>query len=283
MSVDKTESLERLDVGVDLLIPNDKNPNKMNSREFDLLCDNIQRVGITDAILVKPDGDKYRIIGGHHRWEAAKYLDFENVPVTVITDPDFDEEMETFQLVRHNAIHGKLDPQSFVDLYYEYAGKYDDGLLQEMFGFADDKEFQKLINQTAKQLPKEMQDNFKESAKELKTIDGLAKLLNTMFTKYGDTLPYGYMVVEYGSQRSVWVRVSSKTMKALDLVGTRCIEQKKTLDDVLGGLVQLIAKGDCEDLLEDILNKAPDVVLPEGLSVTPTKDNIEALEELKDG
>ena len=40
-----------------------------------------------------------------------------------------------------------------------------------------------------------------------------------MFTKYGDTLPFGYMVFDHGGQRSVWLRIEGKTMNAIDLFG----------------------------------------------------------------
>ena len=70
--------------------------------------------------------------------------------------------------------------------------------MQDAFGFAEEAEFKRLIAQTAKMLPdKELQEKFKEAAQEIKTVDGLSKLLNEMFTKYGDTLPHGYMIFDY--------------------------------------------------------------------------------------
>lgn len=53
----------------------------MTTREFDLLVDNMQRTGLTDAILVRPQGDgTYRIVGGHHRFDAAQFLGRNEVP-----------------------------------------------------------------------------------------------------------------------------------------------------------------------------------------------------------
>lgn len=275
-AIAKTESLERLSVQTDMLEPNPGNPNKMGAREFDLLVDNLEKTGLTDPILVRPIANgKYRIVGGHHRWEAAKYLGFAEVPVTVITDPGFDEEAEDMQLLRHNTIRGKIDPQKFVALYYKHAGKYPEEVVQEMMGFADEAEFQRLIKQTAASLPKELKKKFEEAAKEVKTIDGLAKLLNTMFTKYGNTIPYGYMVLDYGGQQSLWVRVEKKTMDALEITAEICIEKKRTMDDILGKIVQLIAKGDLEDLVSQIVEATPEVVIPENMPIAPTKDNIQ--------
>jgi hypothetical protein len=305
-ALDKTKALLRLDVPLGLLIKNEDNPNKMSARDFDLLIDNFEKTGLTDAILVRPMDLKavaalaaksqkgqdlvaalvaadleFRIIGGHHRYDGASYLGFDTVPITVIMDPKFDEQQEKFQLVRMNAIRGKLDPQAFYNLYAQLSDQYSDEVLQDAFGFAEEAEFQRLINQTAKMLQgKALQDKFKEAAKEIKTVDGLSKLLNEMFTKYGDTLPHGYMVFDHGGERSMWLRIEGKTITALDLVGTLCIDKNRTVDDIVGGLLQAIVKGDLADLVADLVAKTPKAVLPKGLAVAPTKDNLEKVAAL---
>jgi len=303
----KTKALLRLDVPLGLLVKNEDNPNKMSAREFDLLIDNLEKTGLTDAILVKPldfklaltgaaetKGDaakmvaylvehdlKLRIVGGHHRYDGAAYLGFDTVPVTIIMDPKFDEQQEKFQLVRMNAIRGKLDPQAFFKLYSQLSEEYSDEILQDAFGFAEEAEFKRLVAQTAKMLPdKALQEKFKESAKEIKTIDGLSKLLNEMFTKYGNTLPFGYMVFDHGGQRSMWLRIEGKTMTALELLGTMCIDQNRTVDDIMGGIVQAIAKGEFAEKVAAIVEKTPKAVLPKALSVAPTKDNLEKVAAL---
>lgn len=283
--IEKTQSIERKDVAVDQLVVNDLNPNRMKKREFDLLVDNIEKTGITDAILVRPlmeDGKQktledgrplLRIVGGHHRFDAAKYIGFEKVPCTIITDPSFDEDAEKFQLVRMNMIRGKMDGQAFLKLYESMAGKYQDDVLQDAFGFADEKEFQRLVNQMAKQLPNELQAKFKTAAKEIKTIDGLSKLLNEMFTKHGNTLPYGYMVIDYGGKESVWVQASKPTIKAMYELGDVCKANKRSMDALIGALVQSIAKGAAADLLDKIVADTPEIDIPENVGV-PTEENI---------
>lgn len=276
-AIERTNSLERKDISLNLIVGNENNPNKMTSREFDLLCDNINKTGITDPILVRKTGDdKYRIIGGHHRYKAAKYLGFDKIPATIIVDPEFDEEMEEFQLIRHNAIHGSLDPQMFLNLYGKYASKYGDDALQELFGFADVIEFQKLIASTKKQLPKEMQSEFAKAAKELKTVDDLAKLLNTMFTKYGNTLHYGYMIVDFGGKDSLWIRSTTATMQHALSLGKYCIDNHRSIDSVLGGILQLIAQGKLTNELEQIVKTTPKIGLPDGFTGWATEDNLKA-------
>lgn len=222
-AIEKTKALQRVFLPVDKLYSNDLNPNKMSDAEFNLLYDNIEKVGITDPVFVRamPDG-RYRIIGGHHRVEVAKLQGFDEVPCTMIDDQNFSEDEEKFQLMRHNMIRGQLDTAKFVELFQSLEGKYADEIIAESFGFSDEKEFKKLIKATAKSLPKEMQATFEEAAKEIKTIDGLSKLLNRLFTEFGDSLPYGYMLIDFGQQESVWLRMSSDTRKALLDVGARC-------------------------------------------------------------
>ena len=283
-AITKTKALLRLTVPVGQLLKNVDNPNKMSKRQFDLLCDNLDKTGLTDPILVrhiaadKPGPQRYRIVGGHHRYDAAVYLGFDEVPITVITDPGFDEEQEKFQLVRMNAIHGKLDPAAFYNLYSQLSDKYSEEILQDAFGFAEEAEFKKLIAQTAKMLPdKAQQDKFKEAAAEIKTIDGLSALLNKMFTQYGDTIPHGYMIIDYGGQQSMWLRVGKKTMDALGVVGLMCVDKHRTMDDIIGGLVQAIAKGELNDAVAALIDGAPEVKSPANITVAPTKDNLETL------
>ena len=281
-SIDKTSALQRLTVPLSRLVKNADNPNRMSAREFDLLCDNLGKTGMTDAILVReiePDaaGPLWRIVGGHHRYSAAAFLGWEDVPITVLPD-DFDDEQEKFQLVRMNAIRGKLDPTAFFNLYSQLSAKYSEEILQDAFGFAEEAEFKKLIAQTAKLLPdKHLQEKFKQAAAEIKTIDGLSALLNKMFTQYGDTLPYGYLIVDYGGQQSMWLRSPKKTMDALAVIGMMCIDKKRTLDDVIGGLVRSIAKGELKDSVAALIAASPEVQLPDPMSLPPTKDNIEKL------
>jgi hypothetical protein len=180
-----------------------------------------------------------------------------------------------------NAIRGKLDPQAFFNLYQSLAEEYSDEILQDAFGFAEEAEFKRLIAQTAKALPdKQMQDKFKEAAKEIKTVDGLAKLLNQMFTTYGDTLPYGYMVFDYGGQRSMWLRIEGKTMKALDVIANICVDRRRTIDDVVGRVLQLIASPDSKDFVDSIVAETTEVPLAGNATAAPTKDHLAKMAEV---
>ena len=274
-AIEKTAALGRVMLPVSSLFSNEKNPNKMSDKEFNLLCDNIERVGMTDPIFVRELGEgKYRIIGGHHRFEVAKLLDFVEVPCTVITDPNFSEDEESFQVMRHNMIRGKLDPEKFQQLFAGLKEQYAEDVIAESFGFADEKEFAKVMKQMQKKLPKDMQAAFEEASKEIKTIDGLSKLLNRLFSEYGDSLPYGYMLIDFGQKDSIWLRMTNDTRKALLEVGNLCRVHGRTMDDLLGGVVQSIAAGNHPELISQLVAKSKPVVIPDGLKELPTENNL---------
>ena len=265
-AVQQTEDhITRKDVPIGDLVPNDNNPNTMSDRQFDLLVSNLQKIGFVDPILVRPlEGDKYRIIGGHHRYLAAKFLDFENVPCTIYDDPDFTDEEEMFQLTRMNVIGGAMDPEKFMKLYEKVSGKYADDVLQDMFGFEDEAIFRGLITETKNALPKEMQGEFARAAKEVRTIDELAKVLNRMLANYGDTLDYNYMVLDYGGKDSIWLRMKPKDRANFDAIVDMCLKRKVTVDSVFANLM-----GD----VPESAYKGEKVDIPENVSV-PTEETL---------
>lgn len=264
MTKSKTETLQRKNVSIELLHVNPLNPNEMDARQFNLLVDNLEKVGFTDPILVRPHPEiegEYRIIGGAHRLDAAKHLGYTDVPVTIITDPEFTEDSEKFQIVRHNIIGGKMDPAKFAKLVDSLGEKYSNEIAAEMFGFSEQAEFEKLIKTTTKSLPKEMQAEFKSAAKEIKTIDELASLLNHMFANYGDTLDRGYMIFDFGGHESIWLRLQTKQLKDFRTMAGKIKDGQRSLDHVFANLLSHLASEDGGELLGQMIGDAPAVVV----------------------
>lgn len=269
-AVEKTKAHSRVFLPIGDLVPNEENPNKMNDAEFNMLYDNMESMGITDPLLVrKLDDGKFRVVGGHHRLEIAKLLDFEEVPCTVIEDDKFDDDQERFQLVRMNVIHGKMSPEKFLNMYEKLSKKYSHDILQDSFGFADEKEFDALVQQAAKSLPPELQSKFKEAAKEVQTIDGLANILNQMFAEHGDTLPFGYMVFDFGGQNSIWLRMDKNVYVLMNKLGEFCKENNRVMDTVMGELLKAVVND--EDTMTELLEVTPERVIPDKVE-TPTLD-----------
>lgn len=243
-AIEKTKKIQRKDIAIDLLDANPNNPNTMNDKMFNMLYENIESVGFIDPIFVVPNPDdkkRYRIIGGEHRWEVAKLLNFDKIPCTIVNDKSFDEDLQTFQVVRQNIIHGKMTPESFTKSVESLSTKYSEEVFAEMFGFVDEEEFEKLLISTEQNLPKELQGDFAEAKKEIKTIDDLSTVLNALFSNYGDTLPFGYMLIDYGGKDSVWLRMSPQGYNDFLEVAGRAKAERVPMDAVMEKLLHLIA------------------------------------------
>jgi ParB/RepB/Spo0J family partition protein len=103
----KVSTLERLEVvyiDINEIHPNDYNPNRQNTQEFELLLASIQEDGFTAPILVQRDSNV--IIDGEHRWRAAKQVGFTEIPV-VFTD--MSAEQARIATLRHNRARGEED------------------------------------------------------------------------------------------------------------------------------------------------------------------------------
>jgi len=267
------DHLERRDLAIEALEPNPQNPNEMSAQQFNNLYANMETVGLTDPILVRPHPDKagqYRIIGGEHRWEVAKLMGYESVPCTILLDEDFSDDDEAFQMVRHNVIKGRLSPQKFMKLYESLSEDYTEAVAAEMFGFESEEEFRKLIQTTKDSLPPDMQPQFEQAAKDIQTIDDLSRVLNELFATHGDTLPHAYMIVDFGGQDSIWLRMKKNQKDHFLDLAHRCKAQNRSMDHVMAELLQTLYRGEPVDL--DALIAACPEVPGAAQSETPTLD-----------
>lgn len=246
--VDKTNSLIRRNWDINRIDPNPLNPNEMDAATFNMLSDNIELMGVTDPILCIPHPEKecdpvagtgwLMLIGGEHRLEVSKLHELKEMPVTINTDPTFDQELQKFQIVRHNIIHGEMNPQKFMALYQSLNEQYTEEVAAQMFGFVDQNEFLSLIRKTKASLPKELQPAFQEAAKDIKTVSDLTNVLNKLFTEYGDTLDYNYMIIDFGGKDSVWLRMQPAEFSRFMSFATNCKESSRTVDHVMAALIK---------------------------------------------
>jgi ParB/RepB/Spo0J family partition protein len=101
-------------IPIDLLIPHPANPNRMSEATFAKLCRNIQKTGLYEPVVVRPLGDKFQIINGHHRIRALKKLGIEKVPAVVW---DMDDKSAMTMLASLNRLTGKDEPSQKSKLY----------------------------------------------------------------------------------------------------------------------------------------------------------------------
>jgi hypothetical protein len=241
-------------VPVDELEPNPWNPNQMSDREFNRLAEEISNVGFIDQIQAIPmENGKLRIIGGEHRWRAAKSLGIAEVPVAVLSETKWkDVDLQKFVTVRLNVIKGKLDPERMVGLYNELAQRYGEDAMQNLMGFTDEAAFKKLVGGVREALEStglsgDMLEKFDEMKKEVKTIDDLSAVLNHLFNEYGDTITQNFMVFTYGSKEHLYIACDAETFKQAKAIADRSMKAKVDINQFLHRVLKDWEK-DVEDL-----------------------------------
>lgn len=225
---------------VDKIVPNSWNANEEDEITFDNLVDEMSDTGFIDSLTVIPlDDGSYRILGGEHRWMAAKAAGEEEVPCLILQGSKWKEEdLQKFVTVRLNMIKGQLNPEKFLKLYNEMADKYGPEQLQKLFGFTDKRAFKKILKgttQAVKQvLPKELHAELEERAKDAKTVDDLGRIIQEMFAKYGDTLAHSFMVFTHGKQEHIYIQMNTPMRKAMGKVMLYCETSKTDINEFMG-------------------------------------------------
>jgi hypothetical protein len=137
-----------------------------------------------------------------------------------------------------NVIGGKMNPEKFLKLYQEMADKYGKDALQQLMGYVDTRQFQKLVGDVKRgmkqSLPKEMHAEFDEKAKEAKTVEDLGTIIQTLFAKYGDTVQQSFVIFTHGNKEHIYVQMDKTMKKALDKVINCCRETGEDLNSFLG-------------------------------------------------
>lgn len=101
--------MELFDCPTDDLVENDWNPNDMTKLRFDALIESMHKhpeLIQADRLVVRAKGAKFEILGGAHRFRAAKINGFEKIPVGNLGTID-DAKAKLISLILNN--HGEED------------------------------------------------------------------------------------------------------------------------------------------------------------------------------
>lgn len=93
---------------IDRLDPHPLNSNVMPKALMDKLADEVRRTGLYPPIIVRPVGQRYQILDGHHRVEVLRSIghDAANVVVWPV-----DDEQAMVLLASLNRLQGEDDPR----------------------------------------------------------------------------------------------------------------------------------------------------------------------------
>jgi len=101
------------------------NPNQprttMDQEAIDELADSIKKVGVLQAIIVRPHSDGYQIIAGERRWRAAKVAGLERVPVRVMGTSDIEAlELALIENLQRQDLNAMEEARGYRRLITEY-------------------------------------------------------------------------------------------------------------------------------------------------------------------
>jgi len=254
------EAYEFLRIPVELLDNNPWNPNAMDAETFKRLVAEIKEVGfITPVEVVPMSTGRYRILGGEHRVAASRQLGLTDVPAMVLKGARWeDEDLQKLVTVRLNMLRGKTNPEKMAVLYTEMAQKYGKEALKNLFAYTDSDGWDKLVSQIEKglkgsKLPKEVQQKFKAQAKGAKSLADLERILNELWSSYGDTLDQSYMIFTYGSKEHIYIAMTKDTREQIHRVLAHCkglgVDVNEQLTPTFRALADLLDKNPPVDLL----------------------------------
>lgn len=260
-----------VDIPIRLIEANDWNPNEMSADAFNLLAENVDEIGFADPLYVTPilplvpgEEPRFRIVDGEHRFEQQRMMDAETIPC-VIGDPKIlTEKEQKRQTVRLNMIKGKVNPKKLASLVTDLIENHDvpyEDMAHEL-GFANPTELESLLSSARSSLPtEEMRKEFDKAKDEIKTIDDLSLVLNRLFTKYGDTLPANFMILDFGGKEHLWIRLEPRSLPHFKEKARECLAIGYTFDSVMAQLllslnpVEYISTH--KELLKEVVIPAP--------------------------
>jgi ParB/RepB/Spo0J family partition protein len=233
----KPAALEVLDIPVDLLVPDEDNPNVMNEATFDLLVEEIKEQGFDEPIQVRPHPTQegyYQIGSGHHRVKAAMVLRMATVPAVIKHWSDREQKLA---LTKRNVLRGSLDRMKFKKLYEDLAKGRDPSVVQRELGFTDPKQVNVLIDQAKKNMTPAQRKKLDEAKENIKTLDDLSSVLNKIFKESGSEIEEGYVVFSFGGKKHHYIKIDAATNTKLEALKAEAEAKGIDMRDFLQSIV----------------------------------------------
>jgi ParB family chromosome partitioning protein len=131
-------------VAIDLITPNEYNPNSMDENQFASLVSDFQENGwVGQPVIINEQNE---IIDGEHRWRCAKFLGYEKVP-TVKFNPK-DEDHQKMLTIGWNAKRGEMSPARLAGIIQELNQRLTLEEMSSKMGFSMDDIREKLASTT---------------------------------------------------------------------------------------------------------------------------------------
>jgi len=226
--------LER--IPVDRIVPDDENPNVESIAVFNELVADIKEDGFLEPILVSPWGEEFVLISGEHRWKAAKLSGMTEIDCVVVEG--WDDDKRKAKMVKMNVNRGKLDPEKFTRLWNGLKSRVGEERLRKMMGFsAKDAELRRLLKEVRSTLPEEMRRDLDRRAERIRSVEDLASVVQSLYTRYGGTIDYHFVMFSFGGQTHLMIRTSDAAFENIRGLMDLCQDRGLMADQVLSGMV----------------------------------------------
>ena len=185
-------------IAVQSLHCNAYNPNEMSKTMFDMLVDEIKSDGFDQPLQVvlcgcdqNPD-EHFEIIGGEHRFRAAKQLGMTALPCVIY---EWSPVVQKLKTVRRNFLHGALNDKKFTALVHELdGGGYSREDLATLMAFENEGALNRHVLDAKKVEEKDIVEKLlKDNSAVADARDAVADVVNNIMATYGETVDQGYM------------------------------------------------------------------------------------------
>lgn len=260
------------EVDISDIIPDPSNPNVMSDKHFDQLVEMITEEGFDEPIQIAehPDEDgKFIIIGGEHRWRAAKSLGMEKIPA-VLKDSS-DEVTRKTQMVRRNLVRGELDRVRFSQLIKDIEAKHhiSPDELSGPMGFASEEELGKSLVKERQERDEKVEELLDGTKKEVTVIDNVSYVLSEIFSRYGETVPQGFIFFCHKNRMHLLVQCEEDLYRLVQEMSTRLGRDNEAINTFLSNALSSEMAGsgmsDTGDAVVEYVPEEQDVLKDAGL------------------
>jgi len=236
LSEDEQRHVEHITVSIDELEPDAANVNEQTEDEFAALVKSIKEFGFLDPVLCFRKDGKLRIINGEHRWKAAKFLGYIEIPVAIV---ELDEDDIAHVLsIRMNYARGRLNPFKFTKLFNELRRKYDPETLRAMMGIGNEKVFKNLYRDVRAQLPPAVRRELDKTKQEITDVEDLARVIRNAVARYGHNLQNNFIFLEYGGRMHLAIKLSERSWSNVERIAVACEEHDIDINDYINVLLE---------------------------------------------
>jgi ParB/RepB/Spo0J family partition protein len=104
------------EIPIGKLEPNPWNPNRMSEEMYAKLRAYVEREGLVEPLIVRPQDEVFQILGGYHRWKLAQELGYTTVPCVVV---ELDDRRAKILSINLNELKGQSVPDLLAELVHD--------------------------------------------------------------------------------------------------------------------------------------------------------------------